>query len=603
LKLSLTVPAHLGETATSLASRLAARNFQSNVRTFATDMGMAFPHIVEGQPDALDNLAILSGADREVLFKSSFIRGDGRSFWLNGQRITAPNLRRQSFVCCPICMVQDMKAGLLDPAINAYGRAIWSIVQCRTCITHGVAHVKIGEVPPPAMIHDFTAAVRLHEGTIYRLAEEPVLRTASDFERNLVDRIGGKDRGSGWLDSLDFSVAVKACEVFGAVAEFGRTVNLKRLSGPQWAAAGAAGYDILRRGTATLRAFLSDLQRAEAFKGIAGPKKVFGRIYEWLHEQDPANDPVRDVVREHIVETMPIDAGEEVLGKINQQRRIHSIRSLALQTGIHPITVRKVLAITGEVAADDDRQDNSIALPAASGAEMLLTRMSSAMTQLGVREYLNVNRVSAALLAGSGYLPVVLVTEGMDQLYHPDDLDQFMARLTANAVPVQHCEPGQVPLTLACKRSNAKLLEVVDLVLHGKLAWVGVLSSEHGLPSVLVNLAEVKEKVKLAPVDGIAISAVAGDLGVTDTGARFLADTSALATRIVINPANRCPMTVVPFADYRQFKVTYVSLRDIARSRGLPSRRMLNELARSGILPVASWRKNGAILFRRSDLL
>jgi hypothetical protein len=206
------------------------------------------------------------------------------------------------------------------------------------------------------------------------------------------------------------------------------------------------------------------------------------------------------------------------------------------------------------------------------------------------------------VLVESGHLVPVIKSEEMTPTYHPSDLDHFLEKLTALARPVDNCAPGEVTLVAATKRSNARLTEIVDLVLGAKLEWVGTLTSDRGFSSVLVKLAEVKEKVKLPPVDGITPSAVADDFGITDKGVRHLIGVGALPTVVMVNPANRCPMNVVPSTDYQQFKAEFISLRDIARARGQPSRTVENELALAGILPVNSWRKNGAILFRRSEL-
>jgi hypothetical protein len=224
---------------------------------------------------------------------------------------------------------------------------------------------------------------------------------------------------------------------------------------------------------------------------------------------------------------MPVEAGEQVLGRINPQRRIHSVRTLSVQTGVHPLTVRKALELTGHVSRNDPRQDNSIVF-AAEPAETLLTRMAEAMTQREIRGYLNVNRVGAALLVANGYVSPVLDALGLEPLYHPRELDRFLATLTANARVVDQCRNGQVTMVEACKRSNCKLLEVIDLVVAGTLEWVGLLSSDRGVASVLVELAEVKEKVRLQPVEGITVSLMALDLGVTKPGARHLVESGVL---------------------------------------------------------------------------
>lgn len=72
--LILTVPHRPGQTATSLASGLAARNFQPNVRVFCSDMGVPFPRIVDGETGMIEKLATLAGADLTCLMRSTYVK-------------------------------------------------------------------------------------------------------------------------------------------------------------------------------------------------------------------------------------------------------------------------------------------------------------------------------------------------------------------------------------------------------------------------------------------------------------------------------------------------------------------------------------------------
>ena len=319
-------------------------------------MHINFTDLINGEPRSLTKLAHLGGFDLSALTKSSFILEERRTFTLNGQRLIGSMLERQGLVCCPVCLVEDMENGNYTPEINAFARAEWSVASYRTCIKHDIAILPVGPMPQAAYTHDFAVLVRRELAQIRRLAAEPVRRKVSAFDRNFLARLQGQPVEKNWLNSVGFSAAARACEIFGAVSLFGTRPKLTQLTDGEWARAGAAGFELVKGGIATARDFLFDLQRAPGLGATSGPQQMFGRIYQWLEfgSEDHELEPVRTMLRDHIVETLPVGPGDTVLGQEVQQRRIHSIRSAALQHGVHQKTTRKVLTLAGIARAKRD---------------------------------------------------------------------------------------------------------------------------------------------------------------------------------------------------------------------------------------------------------
>jgi hypothetical protein len=75
-----------------------------------------------------------------------------------------------------------------------------------------------------------------------------------------------------------------------------------------------------------------------------GLRLAFGRLYEWLaHESDDAAyEPLRDIIRRHVIETMPLGPGDDVFGREVTVRRLHSVRSASLEMDVHPKRLRKL---------------------------------------------------------------------------------------------------------------------------------------------------------------------------------------------------------------------------------------------------------------------
>lgn len=604
MSLSLTFQLGRGQTATSAASALAARNFRFAVRPFCADVHLEFSGIVNGDPVALAKLARLGDFDLSTLTKSSFIVEERRTFTLNGQRLVGLMLERQRPVACPLCLVEDMENGRYAPEIDAFARPEWSITSYRTCTMHNVATIPIAPVPQPSLTHDFAVLVRQNLAEIRRLASDPERRQASAFEHNLLARVLGSPVESNWLNSLGFSASARACELFGAVLNFGTRFNMRQLSPADWARAGAAGFDLLKAGIETVRDFLLNLQRAPALGATSGPQQMFGRIYQWLEfgSDDRDLEPVRTMLRDHIVETLPVGPGDIVLGQPVQQRRLHSIRSAALQHGVHQVTARKILTLAGIAPAERGELSDDRILFAPDPADALLERVARGIPAKEIHSYLDVSRTHMKHLIERRDIRPILDIDGLEALYDTADLDAFIDRVAAKADVVDQPTPDQVPLTEAVKRACCGVGEVLDLVWSGRLKWVGRLAAGRGYGALLVSLGEVKVMTELPPPDGVVANFITSDFGIPHRAILEMVRRGFLPTVDAINPKNRCPMKVIPATDYNRFKANYVSLRDLSRASGKWSRHIIPEMESIGVVPLPEWTSLGAYIYRREEL-
>ena len=120
---------------------------------------------------------------------------------------------------------------------------------------HDLALATIAEDLTPGALHDFTHHVAPALAGLEHLADQTEGRLPTGLESYVMTRLGGYRR-STYLDSLDLFVAIKTCELIGAVEVFGRTANLNRLTDEEWRVAGAAGFAIADGGAASVRDFL-----------------------------------------------------------------------------------------------------------------------------------------------------------------------------------------------------------------------------------------------------------------------------------------------------------------------------------------------------------
>src|SRR3546814_16583085 len=106
-----------------------------------------------------------------------------------------------------------------------------------------------------------------------------------------------------------------------------------------------------------------------------------------------AYDPVRGVIRQHIIETMPVGPSDHIFSIPVEARRVHSIRSAAQEAGAHPKRLRKLLHAAGYIReADMMLSDERVTFPVAEVKDYL-GRIANSMSLEAAGHYLNAPRV------------------------------------------------------------------------------------------------------------------------------------------------------------------------------------------------------------------
>ena len=607
MALRVTIPLGRGEAVTSFASRLAAANGLP-VREFCLDWNFRFQSVVDGDAAAIEILADKGGIAAADLMAHAFIHGQKHAFTYRGEQLMRFSLRRKRVAVCPWCLAEDIANSDRKPYLAVYGRAIWQIDCIKTCPVHQIALAVVADDMEAATLHEFTHHVAPVLPHLAGLGDQAVRRELTGLEKYVLARLDGAHQAK-FLDSLALFVAIKLCEMIGAVDLFSRTANLKRLSDEQWRLAGAAGYAIAAGGPPAISAFLSRLQATFDYSrrgGTEGPQALFGRLYQWLEfgAEDPAYNPVRDVIGRHIGDHLPLGPGDTVFGQPVEVRTLHSIRSLSLEANVHPKRLRKLLRAAGVIGEAQDPLVDASVVFAAGKASSVITRAKGAMSLPAAGEYLNAPRVHRALLVEAGFLVPCVPAAGfgaVDQ-FAVADLDEFLRRLLADAQPVKTPKADQVDIPAAAKRACCSAAEIVRFILDKKLKWVGRLAGIEGYLSVLVNLDEIRSLVRGEDHGGLTPYKVACTLGVTDRVARELIRHGHLKTVSTINPINRCPQSVVMPAEVERFQQKYVSLFGLAKERGRHFRKLKQELDANGTKLAFDAEKIGATFYARDTL-
>jgi hypothetical protein len=601
-----TVPPGAGETPASFVSRLAALH-RTSAREMCLDMGTTFQKVVDGDPKALAIVAFKAGAHPDTLAGHAFVKTGERRHTFRGEELTRDDLRRAVVFVCPKCLAEDIAAApRIRPRIAAFQRAPWQIAALKTCHIHLAPLVAADKDMTPSVMHDWSHHVAKVLPDLARLADDADTRALTRFETYVLDRINGGSTRGGPVDGLPLFVAIAACETFGAVATFGRMPNLKTLTDEQWRTAGAAGFDIVGAGKPGIEAFLEQLQATYPYAraGSEGPQALFGRIYQVLEfgREDPAFDPLRDLVGDFIRKRLPVGPGDTVFGKPVERRALHSIRTLSMETRLHPKRLRKLLKAAGTLPPGADAlADGNCLFDAQQGSMAAREASAASLTLLKAGEYLNAPRVQRVLLHRAGFIvPRIRAGDhGAADMFAPADLERFLDRLLDGAVAVPAVGDGQATIPGAAKRACCGAETIVSLALEGKLSRKWRLAGEHGYMALLVHVEEVRRLVRGPDLGGLTRDAVTDRLHVSDKVTCNLIARGHLRTITAMHPVNRCPTVIVPKEEVARFEREFVSLFALAKSQGRHFLMVKKELHAAGVEPALDPAEIGATFYCR----
>jgi hypothetical protein len=113
---------------------------------------------------------------------------------------------------------------------------------------------------------------------------------------------------------------------------------------------------------------------------------------------------------------------------------------------------------------------------------------------------------------------------------------------------------------------------------------------------------EIRQKTRLSDLDGLTAAEVRKDPKTNHAVVNALIDHGVLKTERRINPINRCPVEIVPTAEFQRFRATYVTLFEITGERGVRHLYVKAELSERGIKPAFDSEVFHASFYRRKEL-
>ena len=598
MALALTVPLSKGESATSWASRLAARNGSQYVQDFAEDMALSWRAVVAGDADALAELAALGGVERATLERHAILPGGGhRRRRIGDEIVHHKTLRHIRQHVCPLC-VRGAEASAGGAPVT------WQLEPMRRCPIHAVALIELPRAEFLRAVHDLAGRVRDHRALIEDAARDPEAVEVSAFDRYMAERVLNGRSGASWLDGSDLACTWRVCETVGIVLLHGPSIRVDRLSSADLAVATEAGFDAI----GGAKADLADALRAiharsgnERGGGFYSEFEPLARFLGKLHE-GPGSAEVLGAIRDFVEETYPVGPGDDVLGRPCRRRRVHSPMTAARAYNIHHL---RLLRLVRAVAATPGHA----ALPAptrhlwfdADAWDPFLRRYARALNSkaaaaaIGVRQEL-LNRMTEA-----GWLRSVVSLPGLAERYDPRDLEALLGGLLRRSRPVAEVGDDMSPVLSAPARCNHGALDILDLIRGDRLAFVGRMPNVRGIAGLVIRPGEVLDVLEGSRLAGYRHADVRRILGMNCPTVSWLIRTGRLGHERRLNPRTRLIVQIVPRAALEAFTADFVTLSQIAAQEHTLPMHAAARLARRGIYPIDLPARCSKI-YRRADL-
>lgn len=578
-----------GESATSFCSRT-ARHLNRTAYEFCGDLGIPFQKLIDGDPTSVRSLAERCRADAECLQRQTIVKNSELSYTLYSQILRKDILQRNSLRVCAQCLAEDVLMGSHAIDVRPYGRSQWLIEPIRTCAIHNKALVEISRHQHNRAIFDFCAHVDKHLDQLQAIADHLPDRSPTAFEHYLSDRLTNGSGGAPWLDALPFYAAAKACSMIGGVAMLGASFRSKDLTEIERHDSERVGFEISKLGEPSIRSLLNQLQeRFRRGKASWGAKSVFGRLYEWLaHDsEDRAYDPLRDIIRRHVIETMPVGPEDHIFGEPVKTRKMHSVYSASLEFGLHHKRLRKLLHAKGYIRHEDlHLSDDRVVFDAASTND-LLTRLSNAVSLDVANKYINVPPPHIRKLMSAGLIAPLASFDGAIAMFvfETKELDKFLMRLSIDATDADIDDHSLVTILRAARLASCSVADIVRLLFERKLSRVGRQSGVVGFLSILVDPTEIKPHVRGLALQGLRLQDVEARLAVKSPVARVLIENNYLPASTMDNPVNRRPQFYVKEADLEAFMDKYVSINTLVRVNKTRKDALRRKLEALGLQP------------------
>jgi len=582
------------ETAESFVARLVRANGFHSLGEFCDFTGMRYGGITAMDCEELDAVARWSGVS-EARLQAFAIRRDGIVAFGSAQ-VKRTQLRATHRRYCPHCFSDDIRNGTGHPRTRIYMRATWRLSVISKCSQHGVP---LFDLPEDFDTLDLTALTDIN-------VQDTVASGVLPHDRYFSDRLL-EPPATSYLDTLPVYVAAELCAVLGGLHHFAADGKISDrvpggMTNPECL---ASGYAIAAEGREALWDFLTSYIVKMVGKASKYPM-VYSLPLRWLRHEVPDGDygSIRELFQDHAEKHLPLEQGETFLTVVSR-RRVHTVYSAAKEYGLPEARVRDVVINQAGGNAVIAVFGSRSVVFRKDEAHALLIDAASQVTTTQAAERLGCAMTQMEALLNEGYLPFSTNGEAMGRVYRwvsADEVQRFRDRVEARLSPVA-TEHDLVPVLDATKICHRTFVEIIALILNGKLPQVQMSGPDFRLDKIMVSPIEIDE-LSGSGFGGEFLdrASAAAALGTRRETINDLFDLGIVPTMKVPHQKIRSHVLVVRSDDLDAFSREHVLLDVLAKERGEAALAVRNRLTELGIRPVYEASPKATKIYRRSEI-
>ncbi|WP_240794149.1 TniQ family protein [Pseudorhodobacter turbinis] len=598
------------ETTVSWCGRVARFHTGLTCADFLELMRISQLDVMDLSDYAVERLSKLTGVSETQILRCGTQKAGERLLTYNGEIFGSTFITRGFTTYCPACLLDDATE---EAHGDRVGRFSWMLDPVRMCPRHGIYLTRRKNLGYFERFQNMDKVAPSDQ----ELSDQVAVAEAASVSP-LQMYVGGRLLGAvgpGGMDAQRIDQAARACEMLGVYRVHGAHTDIDDLTIQQWDEAGSVGMEAVSQGAEGIYQLLEEIvQKATVEKRWGGPQSALGGVYKWLQfntsKQDPG--PIKDVVRDFIIDHMPVEPGTVLFGATVLQRKRHTVTTLSKVSGVHRKTLNRALVLTGLLAGGNPAEFESRRTFNADDGEALAHRITNSTPIKKIPDYLNCNRTQAQMMVKNGILNKLgndpSIIGGLLSNVANDDLDDFLARFRRAGQPVASAGDGMADVIAASEIARVPVADIVALVLAGRLPRVETGAEELRFKSVFVDPENVR-MVSEAEVAGHGLS----PKNVSDLiGLKLLAidllrvnrdtDGELFLNASTITNARGTVRYCYAKEEVERFCEKYVKLQDLAAEHGIVTRTMGLKLSKAGIEPIMEFKSLQAKVFRRKDL-
>ncbi|MDF3607711.1 hypothetical protein PE067_17140 [Paracoccus sp. DMF-8] len=314
-------------------------------------------------------------------------------------------------------------------------RGHWQLREVTICLRHRHPLVPLWEEHDPVKRLDIQFQLgRISDRILDGALRQPEL-APSAYDVWLDHRLEtGED--PTWLSRHTLYAATAFCRLLGIELLRPRNIGYRQAE-VDLRAAQAAGFEYARQGEAAIRQALDELAVTASRAAVEAPS-AFGWLFVKLshdYRDLPEFDIFRDILREVILSVWPVAPGEFLLGREVSERRLHSVRTASLETGVGEVALDQFLTEAGAFAPGDDRPRRRRTFPANIYAP-LLAEVASLVTAIGLAQAMGATKGEVEALIRGGVLKARTQSTSIKLKWRIQDGLALNAELQALSVPI-----------------------------------------------------------------------------------------------------------------------------------------------------------------------